>query len=115
MIQALFDAQTALITASATFFTGEATRLNTEAANMAGVCTRLVEVCNALVLLTTADDATFDRREATLQAITKQYQALESSRLETRLVDLQFNGVAIDLELVRFYLFGHEVIAASKL
>lgn len=115
MITELFDAQTALITASSTFFEGEATRLNDEAATLAGVCTGLAGVCAALLLLTTPDDATFDRREATLQTLCTQYEACGAAMIQRRLEDLQFNGVAIDLELVRFYLFGREVAAASKL
>lgn len=115
MTQTLFDAQTALLTASAAFYAGEHSRLTTDAPLLAAVCSTLADVCEQAALLTTADDATYDRREATLKALSLQYQSLMSARLEARLVDLQFNGVAIDLELVRFYLFGREVIAASKL
>ena len=115
MTQGLFDAQTALITAGAAFFSAEQTRLNSEAATIATLCEESAAVCEELLLLTTADDATFDRREGTFKALVQQYEAVSSTLMQTRLEALQYNGVAIDLELVRFYLFGREVIAASKL
>ena len=115
MTQELFDAQSALITAGAAWFTSEASRLTDDAPELAALCTQGATVCAALLLLTILDDATYDRRETTLTALTAHYEACCSQRLDARLAALEYHGVAIDLELVRFYLFGSEVVVASKL
>lgn len=115
MTQGLFDAQSTLITAGAAFFSGEQTRLSSEAATLASLCEASAGVCDELLLLTTADDATFDRREGTFKTLLQQYEAFSAKLMQTRIEALQYNGIAIDLELVRFYLFGREVVVASKL
>lgn len=114
MTAKLFAAQTALIQAAAAFYTAEQARLSDEAASTAALCGVAAVVCTELAGQTPANNSTYSQREQSLLAIAQQYQAAQTERLETRLSDLQFNGVAIDLELVRFYLFGHEVIAAPK-
>ena len=114
MTQLLFDMQTALIQASAAFYGGENVRLINDFPLLAAVCDALRGVCEALAPLTPTNEATYLLREGTLSALTMQYQAGAAVIVDDRLTALQFNGVALDLELVRFYLFGNEIAVASK-
>lgn len=115
MTKELFAAQTALLSASAAFYGGEDLRLIADFPLLAAVCNALRGVCEELATLTPANNTTYTLREGTLKALSLQFQAVMAVDMDDKLKALQFNGVAIDLELVRFYLFGKEVAAASKL
>ena len=114
MTQALFDAQTALITASGAFFGGEQTRLLAEFPLLATACQKIQAVCTELAALTTADDATYERREQALSALSAVYQATCSQITDSRLKALEFNGVEIDTELMRIFLFGQNLLVAPN-
>lgn len=114
MTAELFAAQTALIQAAAAFYTAEQTRLTAEAAALAAVCGAAAAACDVLAALTTADDATYSLREGSLAAMARQYQAALDSLLNDNLKALQYNGIEIDTELIRIFLFGQNLIAAPN-
>ena len=110
----LFAAQTAVITALSAFYTAEAIRLTAEQPALATTCTALAGLCNEIETLTPADDAVYAMREATIRTAGESYAALSNVVTQDRLQALEYQGVEIDLELVRFYLFGREMVVAPN-
>ena len=115
MTAALFAAQTDALTGLVTFYTNEAARLVDEQAAAAAVCEHLAIVCDAAADITDATDAIWELRRGAIESAAASYAAVCQPTLHERLQALQFNGVEIDLELVRFYLFGREVLVSSNL
>ena len=115
MTQALYDAQTAAIQAIGAFIYAEGERVFDDCPELVAPFEKLSLLLMELEALTPADDSNYALREKTVQSVGEMFAGLSARLTQARLTDLQFNGVAIDLELVRFYLFGKEVAAASKL
>ena len=115
MTPELFSAQTAAIQAVGAFLYAEGERCQEECPELVTPFEKLSLLCMELETLTPADDATYGLREKSLSMTGEMLTALSARLTQDKLSALEYNGVAIDLELVRFYLFGREVAAASKL
>ena len=120
MNSVIFNAQTNLIAALRLFFQSEETRLLSEHAQSAAICGLHAALLHELYLLNNVDEVytyreLYEFRDTAVKGIMESYAALCNVITQDRLQSLQFNGVEIDLETVRFYLFGREFLAAPKL
>ena len=120
MTPAIYNAQTNLISALRLFFLGEETRLSVEQPDMSAICQKFAVLLIELGAIDNAENLytykeLYEHRDSALKGIAEQYAALSNVVTQERLQSLQMQGVVLDLELVRFYLFGQEVVIASKL
>lgn len=115
MTSTIYNAQTNLINALRLFFLAEETRLSTEHAASATVCNRFAVLLFELAALpatkATEYEAFFTFRDNAVKGMAEQYAALSNVMTQDRLRALQFNGVEIDTELIRIFLFGQNLVA----
>lgn len=112
ILDALWNAQTSILTAQTVQIAAAKTRL-TLFGEAAAVCDAMIVENDALVAVSN-DEAYYTIRRESLTAHARLLDSLLLTQQQQNLLDLQFNGVVIDLELVRFYLFGREVAVAPK-
>lgn len=111
MTPALYTAQTNIINALSAFFRAEATRLTSENAALAVVCTRCSALMEELSGLTPANDSNYEQRDAAVKSAGETYAALSQVVVHDRLQSLQYNGIEIDTELIRIFLYGQNLVA----
>lgn len=111
MTPAIYTAQTNIINALSAFFSAEATRLAAENAALALICSRFSALMVELSALTPANDANYEQRDAAVKSAGETYAALSQVVVHDRLQSLQYNGIEIDTELIRIFLFGQNLIA----
>lgn len=116
MTAAMYAAQTSLINALRLFFQAEEWRLTGEHAQSATVCNRfaallteLEQIDNAAELYTYKE--LYEYRDAAVKGVSESYAALSNVVTQNRLQSLQYNGVEIDTELIRIFLFGQNLVA----
>lgn len=112
----IYAAQTATITAVRLFLLSEATRLQPESAAGAAVCQTLAAQLLELEDLDTAPEVytykqMYEIRDAATAGVLRQYDSLSHCLQQDRLRSLQFNGMEIDTELIRIFLFGQNLVA----
>lgn len=110
----VWNAQGTVLAAQSSQIAEVKTRLSLGFAEAADLCDALTAENAALAALAN-DDIYYDMRRRSLLAHAQMIESLLLTQQQQSLIDLQFNGVVIDLELVRFYLFGREVAVAPKL
>ena len=111
---ALWDAQGAVIAAQTMQIAAVKTRLSVELSEAAGLCDAL-SAENAVFTAFANDEIYYTIRRDGIDSHARVLDSMQASAQLERLRALEYQGVVIDLELVRFYLFGREVAVASKL
>ncbi len=114
MTTQIYTAQTNLINALVAFLNSETTRLTPEHATLAAACSRMALLLIEYASLTPANAGNYTEREAAVRSVNEAYAALSNVITQERLQSLEYQGVEIDLELVRFYLFGREMVVAPN-
>ena len=116
MNSVIFNAQTNLIAALRLFFQSEETRLLSEHAQSAAICGLHAALLHELYLLNNVEEVytyreLYEFRDTAVKGIMESYAALCNVITQDRLQSLQFNGVEIDTELIRIFLFGQNLVA----
>ena len=116
MNSVIFNAQTNLIASLRLFFQGEETRLLSEHAQIAAICGLHAALLHELYLLNNVEEVytyreLYEFRDTAVKGIMESYAALCNVITQDRLQSLQFNGVEIDTELIRIFLFGQNLVA----
>lgn len=111
MTPEIYAAQTALLTAFAAFCDAQAFALTTEQPALAATCSKISDLLTEMEGMTPEDDTNFNLRRQTLSTTSNIYaNAMQATQAE-RLQSLQFNGIEIDTELIRIFLFGQNLVA----
>lgn len=113
VLTTLWNAQTEVLTAQTAQINATAARL-TDYAEAATICGALTAENSVLAALTN-DREFYTLRQAAIDSHAQVLSSLLDAARHQALIDLQYNGIELDLELVRFYLFGKAVAVAPKL
>lgn len=109
---ALWDAQGAVIAAQTTQIAEVKTRLSLGFAEAADLCDALTAENAALAALAN-DDIYYDMRRRSLLAHAQMIESLLLTQQQQSLLDLQFNGIEIDLDVVKCLLVGKNLLISE--
>ena len=113
ILDALWNAQSNIVTAQTAQIAAVKTRLSAELSEAAGICDAL-NAENAVFAAFANDEIYYTIRRDGIDSHARVLDSMQASAQLERLRALEYQGVVIDLELVRFYLFGREVAVAPK-
>lgn len=111
VLDALWNAQTAILTAQTAQIAAEKARL-TCFGEAAAVCDALTAENDALAAVTN-DQAYYTIRRECLTAHARLLESLLLTQQQQGLMDLQFNGVEIDLDVVKCLLVGRNLLISE--
>ena len=109
---ALWDAQGTVIAAQTTQIAEVKTRLSLGFAEAADLCDALTAENAALAALAN-DDIYYDMRRRSLLAHAQMIESLLLTQQQQSLLDLQFNGIEIDLDVVKCLLVGKNLLISE--
>ena len=111
VLDALWNAQTAILTAQTAQIAAEKTRL-TYFSEAAAVCDAMTAENDALAAVTN-DEAYYTIRRESLTVHARLLNTLLLTQQQQGLLDLQFNGVEIDLDVVKCLLVGKNLLISE--